>query len=69
MTVKLNSEEKVALAFLATIGATAVDSGVTEDKRKQFENKFGTRITPRVVASVVKKMADLLSGSETIIID
>lgn len=67
--MKLSAEEKVTLAFLTTIGATALDLGAAEDKKKQFEDKFGTKITTRAVVSVVKKVGDLLAGSESIIID
>jgi hypothetical protein len=67
--ITLDAREKVTLAFLTTVGAAVIDLGAAEDKKKQFEDKFGTTITTGSVTSVVKKMANLLAGSETIIID
>lgn len=66
--MRLSAKEKVALAFLTTLGATALDLGVAEDKKKQFEDKFGSEITTDAIVSVVKKVGDLLAGSENIII-
>ena len=64
----MTQAEKAALGLLVTVGATAVDCGVVDDKKKEFENKFGVTITDEVIASVIVKIGDLLSGSETVVI-
>lgn len=64
----MTKAEKVALGLLVTIGATAVDCDAVEDKKKEFEDKFGVAITHDVIASVIVKVGDLLAGSETVVI-
>ena len=67
--MKLNQREKATLALLVTVGATAMDCGVTDVKKREFEEKFGVKIATGDVTSVINKVADLLSGSENVIID
>lgn len=59
--------EIVTMALLTTLGATALDAGVA--KVEEFETRFGVKITTDVVVGVFKKIADLLSGQEPVIID
>jgi len=61
--------ETVALALLTTLGATALDAGVAEAKRRQFADTFGFEVTEAVVVAVIDKLAAALSGSEQIIIN
>jgi hypothetical protein len=66
--MRLNREEKVALALMTTLGATAMDCNVSEAKIKEFEAKFGVHITGETVARVINKIGNLLSGSESVVI-
>lgn len=66
----MNQAEKVALAMLVTIGATAMDTGLMEEKKKQFEARFGVKITNEIIVSVINKIrASLDRGSEQVVID
>ena len=66
----MNWTEKVVLAMLVTIGATAMDTGLMEERRKQFEARFGVKITNEVIVSVINKIrASLDRGSEQVVID
>ena len=62
----MNKEEKVALALLVTLGATALDCRAAEHKQREFEDKFGVNLTEGNVRNVIKKVSDLLSGSEDV---
>jgi len=59
--------EQVALAFLVTLGATALDSGMMEEKRRLFERRFGVEITDKNIVSVIKQVRHMLSGSEEVV--
>ena len=66
----MNREERVALAMLITIGATAVDTGLMEERKKQFETRFGVNITNEIITSVINKIrVSLDRGSEQVVID
>ena len=66
----MNWEERVALAMLVTIGATAVDTGLMEERKKQFETRFGVKITNEIITSVINKIrVSLDRGSEQVVID
>lgn len=64
----MTEAEKVALALLVTLGATAVDSGMMEDTKKKFEQRFGVAITDDVIVSVINKVKGTLDGFETVVI-
>ena len=61
-------QERVALAMLVTIGATAVDTGLMAEKREQFEKRFGVVIDNDVIVSVINRMETMLNGSEDVVI-
>jgi len=56
--------------MLITIGATAVDTGLMEERKKQFETRFGVKITNEIITSVINKIrVSLDRGSEQVVID
>jgi hypothetical protein len=61
--------ETVTLGLLATLGATALDTGVAAKKWREFEERFAVKITEAMVVTVIDKIAHALSGSEQIIIN
>ena len=57
------------MAMLSTLGATALDSGLAVEKCRQFEERFGVKLTEAMVVTVIDKLAHALNGSEQIIIE
>lgn len=58
----MTRDEKAALAMLVTLGATAMDTGLMEEKRRQFENRFDVVISDEVIVGVIKKMELMLKS-------
>ena len=67
-TTTFSRPETVVLSLLATLGATALDSGLAADKWRQFEERFEVQLTEAMVVKVINKLAHALNGSEHIII-
>lgn len=61
----LKFQDRVTMAFLVALGATAM--GTPSDvKRREFEDKFGVRITDDSVVRVIQHVARELDGSEEV---
>lgn len=58
--------ERVTLAMLATVGATAMDTAFGRQVRERFESKFNVKIDDETIASVVDKLATVVNGAEEV---
>jgi hypothetical protein len=69
VTLMMTAEERVAMAMLVMVGASAfdVESSVGSEVKRRFSSVFGVEIGDEVIAAVVEKVrASMTSGVDAV---